>query len=219
MRRLRDPRALLGCVLVLLTASTPAQETVRVIETRAVSGEPAASGATHELRLHLYAFQGARWGSGDIVVAVWDAMRMLQQCGVALAGAELRLIDAPRRFHFYATAVSRELASLVKIQKPALFFVDDTHNQPAYDSEAIGRENAGSRPELTDTVWVSYGARDLPLVIAHELVHVLSDSGDHSDDPGNLMYTESSQTNTRLTDAQCRRLRERGEANGLLVRR
>ena len=192
---------------------------MRVVETRAVSGEAPSGGATHDLRLHLYTFQGTRWGSGDIVVAVWEAVRLLEQCGVAFAGAELRVLEAPRHFHFYSTPVSRELARGTKLQKPAVFFVEDTRNQPAFDSEAIGRENAGTRPELVDTVWVVYRARDLPLVVAHELVHVLSDSGEHSDDPANLMHSESSQTNTRLTDAQCLRLRERGEANGLLQKR
>jgi hypothetical protein len=46
---------------------------------------------------------------------------------------------------------------------------------------------------------------------------VLSDSGEHSDEPGNLMRVETSPDNTRLSDAQCRRLRERGAANGLLA--
>ena len=61
-----------------------------------------------------------------------------------------------------------------------------------------------------------YGARDLPQVLAHELVHVLSDSGAHSEEPDNLMRADTSPRATGLTDAQCERLRTRGEANGLL---
>jgi len=56
------------------------------------------------------------------------------------------------------------------------------------------------------------------LVGLHELVHVLSDDGEHSNEPGNLMRAHTSRRNTRLTDAQCSRLRSRGEANGLLTR-
>ena len=79
-------------------------------------------------------------------------------------------------------------------------------------------ENAAARRELANTMWLAYGARDLPLVLAHELVHVLSDSGEHSDEPGNLMRAETSLQNTHLSDAQCERMRSRGETNGLLTR-
>jgi hypothetical protein len=198
-----------------------AAETARVVETRSMSGEQLSGtqGATHDLALHLFTFQGARWLSGDIVMAVWEAMRVLEQCGVVLAGAELRLLDAPSRFHVYSTPVSRELLSGMAVIKPAIFFVEDTRNQPAYDAETVGQGNSATRPELMNTVWIAYGARDLPLALAHELVHLLSDSGDHSNEPGNLMQPESSPENTRLSDAQCQRLRTRGEANGLLKRR
>jgi hypothetical protein len=209
--------------LLLLAAGTAALavEPVRVVETRAVPPAqlPAARGASHDLRLSLYTFRGTRWAAPEMVAAVLDAVRLLAQCGVALAGAELRLLEAPRRFHFFFTPVARELLREIAVPKPALFFVDDTLNRPAYDAEAIGLENAVARPELANTVWIAYGARDLPLALAHELVHVLSDSGDHSAEPGNLMRAETSPQNTRLSDAQCDRLRARGEANGLLTRR
>jgi len=70
---------------------------------------------------------------------------------------------------------------------------------------------------IANTVWIAHGARDLPFALAHELAHLLSDSGEHSAEPRNLMRAGTSPENTRLTDAQCRRLRERGEANGLLA--
>ena len=201
-------------------AAALAAEQVRVVETLAVPKEqlPVARGASHELRLSLYTFRGTRWVPREIVAAVLDSARLLAQCGVALAGVELRVLEAPRRFHFYSTPVSRELLREVAVSKPAIFYVNDTLNQPAYDAEAIGLANAATRPELANTIWFAYGSRDLPLVLAHELVHVLSDSGDHSDEPGNLMRAETSPANTRLSDAQCHRLRSRGEANGLLTR-
>jgi len=198
-----------------------AAETARVVETRSVSGgQPSeAHSASHDLALHLFTFQGSRWQPGDIVMAVWEAMRPLDQCGIAFSGAELRLLEAAARFHIYSTPVSRELLRGMTVAKPAIFFVEDTRNQPAYDAEAIGQANSATRPELTNTVWIAYGARNLPLALAHELVHLLSDSGDHSNEPANLMQPESSPENTRLSDTQCQRSRERGEANGLLKRR
>lgn len=221
LNRLTSPSlCFVAALLLVVGAAALAAEPVRVVETRAVPKEqlPVARGASHDLRLSLYTFQGARWVAHEILVAVLESARVLAQCGVALAGAELRLLAAPRRFHFYFTPVSRELLREIAVSKPAIFFVDDTLNRPAYDAEAIGLENAVSRRELANTVWVSYGARDLPLALAHELVHVLSDSGDHSEEPGNLMRAETSPENSRLSDAQCHRLRARGEMNGLLTR-
>jgi len=208
------------CQLVLLLAATPAfaAEEIRVGETWSIPVEEvrAKPGASHELRLSLYIFRGARWSHDEVAAAVPESVKLLGQCGVTLSRADLRVVEAPRRFHFYSTPVSRELLRRLPVSKPAVFFVDDTQNRPAYDAEAIGRENAASRPELADTVWIAHGARDLPLALSHELVHVLSDSGDHSAEPGNLMRADTSPQNTRLTDAQCERLRSRGEANGLL---
>ena len=53
--------------------------------------------------------------------------------------------------------------------------------------------------------------------LAHELAHVLMDSGEHTDEPGNLMRDETTPANTLLSVAQCARLRKNGVANGLLA--
>ena len=215
-------RVLPGWHLALLLATGApacAAEEIRVIETRSLpAGQARAPRPSHGLQLSLYLFRGARWSPEDVAAAALESARLLGQCGVALTSAGLHVVQAPPRFHVYFTPVSRELLRRLPVVKPAVFFVDDTHNTPAFDAEAIGRGNATGRPELADTVWVAHGARDLPLALAHELVHVLSDSGEHSDEPGNLMRNETSPNNTGLTGAQCERLRSRGEANGLLRR-
>jgi hypothetical protein len=53
--------------------------------------------------------------------------------------------------------------------------------------------------------------------LAHELYHVIADTGRHSDDPNNLMYAETRGENTRLGEAQCLRLRQTGVAFGHLT--
>jgi hypothetical protein len=148
-----------------------------------------------------------------------EAAPLLAACGVALERVELRVLDAPRALHFYSTQVSRALLRAVEVSKPAIFFVEDTRNKPAFDAEAIARANSATRPELADTIWIAYGSRDLAHVIAHELVHVLTDSGTHSTEPGNLMQEETSASSERLSSAQCEQLRATGEANGLLSRK
>ena len=56
----------------------------------------------------------------------------------------------------------------------------------------------------------------VPLVANAELVHVLSDSGEHSAEPGNLMRPETAPGNSALSSDQCERLRTTGVANDLL---
>lgn len=179
----------------------------------------AKTDASHELRVFLFTFRGTRWSRAQIVEAALDGLELLEQCGVVLSGAELRVLEAPLRFRYYDTPVSRELLRRIQAPRPAVFFVEDTRNNPAFDAESIGRGNSRTQPELTDTIWIAYEARDLPQTFAHELVHVLSDDGSHTSAPANLMRATTSWRNMRLTEAQCARLRSRGEANSLLTAR
>jgi hypothetical protein len=205
--------------LVLLPAPSPglAAERVRITEAKTISASvQQPREASHDLAVYIHTFEGTRWSKNMIIDAVTEAARLVSPCGVAVTQLELRTIAAPRRFHFYSTAVSRALLQTLAVPKPALFFVEDTHNHPAFDAEAIGEANATRRPELANTVWVAYGARDLPYALAHELVHVLSDSGEHSDEPGNLMRPDTAPGNNRLSAAQCDRVRSQGVAHNLL---
>ena len=88
--------------------------------------------------------------------------RLLAQCGITVTAAELRIIDAPPSFQYFHTPTSRELLRNLKAPRPAVFFVEDTKNDPAFDAEAVGHANSARRPELVNTVWVAHGARDLP---------------------------------------------------------
>ena len=203
----------------LLVANAAAAQPVRVVATWpiALAELPAVPAASHELRLSAHVFTGSRWSTPEIVAAIGGAAGLLAQCDVALTTAELRVIEAPAHFQVYFTPVSRALLRLIEAARPALFFVEDTRNQPAFDAEAIGRANSAKRPELADTVWITYGAPDLAITIAHELVHLLSDSGTHDDAPGNLMQPETAPDHTRLSGSQCSALRTRGEAMRLLT--
>jgi hypothetical protein len=160
--------------------------------------------------------RGSGWSPEQILDVTKHAIRILAHCGIRTTFVELYEFDGPARYRYLATPVSRELARRVRLARPAVFFVADTLNEPAFDAEAIGRGNSRSRPEMTNTVWITAGARDLPNVMAHELVHVLADSGEHSDLPGNLMREDTAPESTALTARQCRQITENGTANGLL---
>jgi len=172
---------------------------------------------THLLRLEMAVQSGTRWAPDVILAAVRRAAAILAQCGVQTI-AHLHEFDGPRRYRNLSSPVSRELARKMRLGRPAIFFVDDTLHRPAFDAEAIGRANAGTRPEMTDTIWVTAATRDLPIALAHELVHVLADSGAHSDAADNLMREDTAAGNTQLTAEQCASALTIGAANGLLKR-
>jgi hypothetical protein len=169
-----------------------------------------------ELRLTLVLFAGGAWPEGEALAAAREAGRILGQCGIEAAAPSIVHADAGPEFRLFQTQRSRALARKLQPRKPAVFFVDGTLQRPAYDAEAIGRGNSRSRPELADTVWIVRDARDPGVALAHELAHVLMDSGEHSEAPANLMRDETTPSNTRLSEAQCAQLRRTGASNGLL---
>ena len=170
------------------------------------------------LQLEMVMLRGTRWAPGVILDSAKRTAPILAQCGIRLDRVRLHEFDGPRRYRYLSTADSREFARRTELSKPVIFFVDDTRMEPAFEAEAIGRANAGTRPEMVDTVWITYGTRDLPVALAHELVHVLANSGDHSDLPGNLMREQTTPFNTKLAREQCSAIVSTAQANGLLAR-
>ena len=208
-------------VLVLLLAGLPAlaQDTrpISILEQHELLVEHGTASPSHHLTLTLAYLEGGGWEPEAIRSAVLQSARILAQCGVALTKVEMVRIDAPVRFRDYYTPLSRELARALPLARPTVYFVADTRQRPAFEAEAIGRGNSRTRPELMDTVWITRSARDLGIVLVHELSHVLMDSGEHSEEPGNLMREDTTRENTRLSDAQCARLRDTGSVNGLIA--
>ncbi len=158
----------------------------------------------------------SRWNQVRIAQAAETAAAILAQCGVAMPKIALHRVEVPERYRDFHVPASRELVRRLGYPKPTVFFVRDTRQRIAFDAEAIGRANSRGRPELRDTVWITEGIRDPGIALAHELAHVLMDSGEHVDLPGNLMRDETAPENRALTPEQCARLRATGEAHGLL---
>ncbi len=206
-------------ILILLwvaITAVHAQETISALERQEIRVGQSAEKPSHGFKLTLAFLDGSGWTAEAILAALQESARILRQCGVAMASAELVRVGAPDRFRDFHGPTSRELARALPLAKPAVYFVAGTRQRPAFDAEAIGRGNSRTRPELADTVWITRGTRDLGIALAHELAHVLMDSGEHSDEQANLMRAETKPGNTRLSDRQCQRLRETGAANGLL---
>src|SRR5262245_30180950 len=173
--------------------------------------------ATHRLQLDLYTFADTSWQPERILSAVRETASTFTQCSIRLERAELySLAGGDPRFRYLSTSAGRDLVRRLRPAKPAVFFVRDTRHQPVYDAEAFGHGNTASRPELAGTVWITAYIRDLPIALAHELAHVLMDSGEHSEEAGNLMREDTSPASAAITATQCERMIEQGTANGWL---
>lgn len=215
---------LIACGLLCTATSTPAQvednvvraghETVSTADIYRDATPPGMP--TRTLKLVFAYFPGTGWTSAAMIGAARTAATILGQCEILFSALELYRLEGSTRYYYYSTPRSRELARRVPLPRPTVYFVIDTLQRPAFDAEAIGRGNSRTRPELADTVWIMRGARDLGIVLAHELAHVLMNSGEHVDETANLMRAETAPENTRLDAGQCARLRDTATANGLL---
>ena len=201
----------------LSAGANTAAATPFIIESRNTISDLALQTHTaSELALQLNVANIDHWDDAEVIAALRTAAKLLTQCEIRIAGATLLRITVPETHRHFNTPRSRELAQALALSKPTLYFTAGTRQVPAFDAEAIGRGNSRSRPELTDTVWIARGTRDLGQVIAHELAHVLMDSGAHDNTPGNLMAEQTSPQHTQLTATQCEQMRSTGTRNGLL---
>jgi len=202
-------------------AQQPAEPALQELRSWTLAKGDLASPAhpsAYGLHLEMAMLRGTRWAPGAVLDTVKRAAGILAQCGIRIELARLHEFDGPRRYRYLSTPDSREFARRTGLRKPAIFFVDDTRMEPAFEAESVGRTNARSRPEMTDTVWITSGTRDLPVALAHELVHVLANSGAHSSLPRNLMREQTTPLNTTLAPSQCSTIVSTAHANGLLDR-
>ena len=202
-------------------AQQPAEPALQELRSWTLAKGDLASPAhpsAYGLHLEMAMLRGTRWAPGAVLDTVKRAAGILAQCGIRIELARLHEFDGPRRYRYLSTPDSREFARRTGLRKPAIFFVDDTRMEPAFEAESVGRTNARSRPEMTDTVWITSGTRDLPVALAHELVHVLANSGAHSSLPRNLMRERTTPLNTTLAPSQCSAIVSTAHANGLLDR-
>lgn len=173
--------------------------------------------ASLALDASLVILRDTRWSRALLESAARDAAGIFARCGVAFRGFEVFELRTPRRLLYFNDAHAAALVREFEFPRPAVFFVRDTLQKIAFDAEAIGRSGGRRRPELVDTVWMTEAIEHPGITLAHELYHVLADSGAHSNDAGNLMNPRTSNDNTRLDEAQCARLRDVGAASGYLA--
>jgi hypothetical protein len=157
------------------------------------------------------------WSVKRVEAVLEQAARILDQCDIGLRTAEIVLVQVPPGMHYVERESIAALFDVLEPRRPAVVFMRDSTVKRHYDGMALVRSNTRNRPVLASTVlMVSPRARP-GIVLAHELVHVLLDSGGHDSGPTNLMAAKARKKNTALRPDQCEKIRTTGLALGLLT--
>jgi hypothetical protein len=162
-------------------------------------------------------FKGTAWDISGLRNIAGKAASILAQCGVYIPRIEVRVLGGPQAYRYFRESLAKELVRQIPLPKPTVYFVRDTLQKDAYDAEAIGKGNSATRPTLVYTLWITEALRQPSIGVAHELAHILMDSGAHVEQPGNLMRAETSADNLKLTLEQCQEIVANGSENGLLT--
>jgi len=132
-----------------------------------------------------------------------EAESILHQCGIVFGDSSLRIIDAAAYLRNLDTGASRTLMDAVRHsgqhKKLAIVFARDTAMSLPFDAEAFGRANTRHRSWLTDSVWLTLALEDRDIALAHEIFHVLVNSGQHSQEADNLMLSRTTGSNRNLS--------------------
>lgn len=147
------------------------------------------------------------WSSIEVIDLLSGAQSILGQCGFTFDEVTIRTIRSPDYLHDLETGAAKTLMDAVGFQGPdrrlTVVLARDTKMNLPFDAEAFGRANTRSRPWLTGSVWLTLALQDRPIALAHELFHVLVNSGEHSIEEDNLMLARTTGANSRLSDSQC----------------
>lgn len=179
------------------------------------SNGPAPSAA---LDLSVITVVGSGWEPPAVRTMLRSAAAILGQCGIALRKASVHYLSAPERLRYFTAETAEALVKARAYAKPAAFLVAETRRPVPFDAEAFAPANSAGNPSLADTVWIVRKTPNPGIALAHELVHVLTDNGEHSAVAGNLMRDETAPENTNLAPDQCRRILQIGSERGLLVK-
>jgi hypothetical protein len=177
-------------------------------------GRPAPSKA---LDLDIVALQGSDWQPAAVRAMVNSAAQIFGQCGIALRKVSLHYLSAPERLRYFTLETAQSLVRARHYAKPTAYLIADTRRPVPFDAEAFAPANSAATPLLTNTVWIRRATPYPGVALAHELVHVLTDSGAHSTQPANLMRDQTALENRKLTPAQCRQILSSGSARRLLI--
>lgn len=162
---------------------------------------------TYKLPLSVFVLHDD-WSNELVRNSLLEAESILAQCNIAFNSVTISELSMPGYLRDLETGSARTLISALNNNntefKPIkIFYARDTRMHTPFDGEAFGRGNTRRRPWLQDSVWLMNGIEDTGIALAHELFHVLSNSGEHIQIDDNLMQTRTSPGNTALDPQQC----------------
>ncbi len=175
---------------------------------------PDSGGMT--LNLNLAVLAGSGWERDRIVSMVQSAADILVQCDIKLVRATLHSLQVPPYLMDFHAGTAKTLLDHTALPIPTVYLVRDTKMEIEFDGEAFGHANTVSRPWLRNTIWLVADTEHAGIALAHELFHVLTDSGEHLSSEENLMHESTHTGNTQLTASQCWRAREIGMRHGVI---
>ena len=165
------------------------------------------------------------WTRQRIQPLVNRLAEVLTVCSIKLLPVQVGFYNSLPHLKTMGIGHAKTLREELSLKRPSVYLLRQTRllRSPEgelfrFDAEAFGRGNTRYRNWLLDTVWVSADVIDADLAVAHELMHVLMNSGEHTNQPGNLMNAATSPDNIRVNPRQCQLALENGLANGLLQR-
>ena len=176
---------------------------------------PLQTGSGFRLALDILVLD-SRWSHQRVEQAVQQAYEILAQCSIIAGEVSIHAIDAEDYLRDLSTGSARTLLEAADVNNATVVFARDTRMQAAFDGEAFGLGNTRMRPWLAPSVWLMLGVDDPGVALAHELFHVIANSGEHVEGVANLMQGRTRPESQQLTPAQCQLAQANGVANRLL---
>jgi hypothetical protein len=172
----------------------------------------------YEFRPTLILIDGSGWTQKLLIDASIQSTEILGQCGIGVPRINLITLKTSEKYKVPDRSQRINLArNIPPAAKPFVFFIRSA-GDVTKDAFSYGRSNTRS-DDLKDTVWVKSELTDIAgIALAHELVHILSNSGEHISEPGNLMNEDADTTTVKLKPDQCNNIVRLGIENSFLNR-
>jgi hypothetical protein len=158
----------------------------------------------------------SRWSHQRVEQAVRQAYEILVQCSIIAGEVSIHAIGGEDYLRDLSTGSARTLFQAAGNGQVRVVFARDTRMHAAFDGEAFGLGNTRMRPWLAPSVWLMLGVDEPGVALAHELYHVIANSGEHIEGVANLMQGRTRPESQQLTPDQCRLAQVNGVANRLL---
>ena len=156
------------------------------------------------------------WSRAKIKETLQRAYDVLSQCGIGVGTLKLQMVTGADYLQDLSSGSAHTLFNALDTSGLNIVFARDTRMTDAFDGEAFGEGNTRNRPWLRDSVWLMLSVENAGIALAHEMFHVIANSGEHVDDIANLMQSRTQSDNIGLNEAQCQLAQTTGLKRGLL---